>query len=114
MYPAAIKDATNTTNEAGGKAYLNSPEWQLAKLLTTGMLSNTYYVSATNTNVELFELADKVSDDFLAKALVYGRQTGYMRANPIQLLVKLQSGTLYSSEQYFLRLYSTSMICLIS
>ena len=103
----ARKPDTNAVNEAGGVAYENSPEWQLTKLVTTGMLSNTYYVDAKTVNDKTFELAKKVSPEFLAKLIVYARNQGYMRSNPIQLLVLLSVRNPYLFRKVFRKVVHT-------
>ena len=81
--------ATDTYNEAGGRAYTQTPAQQLAQLAATGCLNSTYYASAETQLTQVLELARQVSPEFLAKTAIYARERGYMKDMPALLLAVL-------------------------
>lgn len=83
------KDATNTKNNAGGKAYQMSPKQALAQLVSTGTLNHTFYTDAQPQLAEVIEHAQKVDSNFLAQLAVYGRHNSKMKDMPVILLALL-------------------------
>lgn len=83
------KDATNTKNNAGGKAYQMSPKQALAQLVSTGTLNHTFYTDAQPQLAEVIEHAQKVDSNFLAQLAVYGRHNSRMKDMPVILLALL-------------------------
>jgi 60 kDa SS-A/Ro ribonucleoprotein len=80
---AARTPKTDTVNAAGAAAYQNTPETALAKYVTTGMLGGSFYTKPQE-DLEAFEkLANAVSPEYLAQAILVGRETGWMRDTPI-------------------------------
>jgi hypothetical protein len=71
---------TITTNLAGGAAYVQTPEMQLASLLLTSFVKNQFYRDAKETLDELVQLLDKVDPVFAAQAGVYARREFGMRS----------------------------------
>lgn len=73
---------TDTTNNAGGGAYKFSAEHELAQLVCTGMLGDTFYVSAKDQLARVLDLASKVSPEYLAQLAIYSREQGKMKDMP--------------------------------
>ena len=81
---------TDTTNEAGGRAYKFAPRHALAQMAATGCFGGVFYASAQNQLDEMRKLIDQIDDDvFLAKLAVYARERAYMKDMPAALLVVL-------------------------
>lgn len=73
------KKEVGTTNLAGGKAYKQSKEMQLASLLLTSFGDDKYYRSGTATFAELENLLNDCDKEFCAKAIIYARKYFGMR-----------------------------------
>lgn len=89
------KDALDYTNRAGAPSYLRSLREQVVQVLTTGTLSDTFYVSREELAQETVEVLTRCREadaSFLAKALVYGREVGMMKMLPTLGLVILSAG----------------------
>ncbi len=89
LFGAGKAPASNTGNEAGGRAYAFSPEHALAQYAVTGTMHNTYYASAEEQLDRILELAAKVAPAFVAKTAVYTRQKGFMKDVPALLVAYL-------------------------
>ncbi|RYD37371.1 MAG: RNA-binding protein, partial [Verrucomicrobiaceae bacterium] len=85
----ALVSATNTVNEAGGRAYELPAEAALAQLAVTGCLSGTYYAAAETQLGKTLELARQVDVDFLAQTALYARRKGFMKDMPALLCAVL-------------------------
>jgi 60 kDa SS-A/Ro ribonucleoprotein len=77
--------ATRTTNVAGGPAYDRPPRVELAALMLTSMVQDTFYESADANLDRLVSLADRIAVEkgglqFCAKAALYARHTGNLRS----------------------------------
>lgn len=72
-------------NEAGGRAYALTNEAALAQYAVTGCLGQTFYATAEEQVETVLELAENVSDEFLAKTAIYARTRGYMKDMPALL-----------------------------
>ncbi|MDD5470321.1 MAG: hypothetical protein PHP05_00175 [Sideroxydans sp.] len=72
----------DTTNEAGGAAYLLAPKARLMQYLMTGTLNGTFYATAEDQLDALLKLTAEVDAEFLARAAIYARQRGYMKDAP--------------------------------
>ena len=84
-------------NEDGFPAYERSLEERYVQMLLTNTLGNTFYASGQRLLEEAGEMhASMIEADpeFAAKALVYARQNGYMRTQPVFGLVKLSASNL--------------------
>jgi len=82
-------------NREGVESYLRSLREQVVQVLTTGTLGDTFYASAEELGKEAVEVllqARTVCPEFLARALVYARNKGFMRTLPILGLVVLSGG----------------------
>jgi len=81
---------TDSTNEAGGRAYKFAPKHALAQLAATGCFNGSYYATAETQLDELRKLIDQVDDNvFLAKLAVYARERAFMKDMPAALLAIL-------------------------
>lgn len=89
--PGGLAPATNTTNEAGGRAYKRSDKGILAQYASTGCIGSTYYISAQDQLKTTLDLAAKVDSDFLAKTAIYAREQGHMKDMPALLTAILFS-----------------------
>src|SRR5262249_53433695 len=85
----ALIPRTTTRNEAGGRAYLRTPEQTLAQLAATGCLNATFYASAGEQLDRVLDLSDRVAPEFLARTALYSRQRGFMKDMPAFLLAAL-------------------------
>lgn len=87
---AAIK-ATDTVNNAGGKAYSLEDKAALAQMVMTGTFNGTFYCSAEDQLKTVLELANKLDAEFVAKLAVHARQKGYMKDAPAVLAAVVAS-----------------------
>jgi len=69
-----------TVNKAGGEAFIQSPEMQLASILLTSFAQDQFYRSSKQTFKELIALLEKVDPLFAAKAAIYARNEFGMRS----------------------------------
>lgn len=82
-------------NREGAPSYRRSLQEQVVQILTTGTLGNTFYASGRELGdeaVKVLTQARKDCPEFLARAVVYGREQGFMKAVPILGLVVLSAG----------------------
>jgi 60 kDa SS-A/Ro ribonucleoprotein len=87
--PGRSVPATDTTNEAGGRAYALPPRHVLAQLACTGTFNKTYYGEGKDQLQLIRENADQCSPEFIAKCAIYARQSGHMKDMPAALAVML-------------------------
>lgn len=81
-----------TVNRDGFPAWLRSIEEQYVQTLVANTFGNTFYADETALIREAEQIHDAMlakDTAFAAKALVYARQRGYMRTQPIYGLAKL-------------------------
>lgn len=83
--PGATLPNTDTTNEAGGRAYKRSDKATLAQFAVTGCLNSTFYVKDEDQLKITLELAEKVDSQFIAKTAIYAREQGYLKDMPALL-----------------------------
>lgn len=81
--------ATNTINDAGGKAYKMEDRLALAQIASTGCLNGTYYKDEQTQLDEVTAIAGRLPGDFLAKVAIYAREKGAMKDMPALLLAVL-------------------------
>lgn len=75
-------------------AYVHTIEEQYVQTLMTNTMANTFYTDQTELLTEAAEIHDQMlqkDPNFAAKAIVYARNEGYMRLQPIYGLAKLSS-----------------------
>jgi hypothetical protein len=71
----------NTTNLAGGRAFIQSPKEELVSILLTAMLGDQFYRSGDATAARVKELVAANDDKtFVAKAAIYARTKAGMRS----------------------------------
>lgn len=79
-------------NYEGAPAFERSLEERALQVLMTGAFEDTFYASAETLAKEALETLDaqgKADADYLARALVYAREKGYLRLAPIAGLLVL-------------------------
>jgi len=84
----------NLRNREDFAAYTRTLEEQYVQTLLTNTIANTFYTDRTQLLTEAAEIHDQMlqkDPSFAAKALVYARNQGYMRLQPIYGLAKLSS-----------------------
>lgn len=82
-------------NHEGAPSYYRPLREQVVQVLSTGTLGNTFYCSGERLAREAVDVLLKAREEcpeFLARALVYARQQGLMRALPVLGLVVLSGG----------------------
>jgi 60 kDa SS-A/Ro ribonucleoprotein len=82
-------------NHECAPAYHRSLREQVLQVLMTGMLSDTFYASGAKLGAEATNVLLKARTecpDFLAKALVYARNDGFMKSVPVLGLAVLSGG----------------------
>jgi 60 kDa SS-A/Ro ribonucleoprotein len=85
----ALIPRTNARNEAGGPAYLRSPEQALAQLAATGCFNATFYAGAEVQLDRVVDLAGRVAPEFVAKTALYSRERAFMKDMPALLVAML-------------------------
>ncbi len=75
-----IPTAPDTINKAGGEAYSQSADLELASILLTSFGGDSFYRSADDTFARVKELIAKCDKLFVAKAAVYARREFGMRS----------------------------------
>ena len=83
------------TNHEGAPAYHRSLREQVVQVLTTGTLNDTFYASGHELAAEASEVLVRAREqcpEFLARALVWAREKGYMRTLPVVGLAILSGG----------------------
>ncbi|MEO8670324.1 MAG: RNA-binding protein [Tahibacter sp.] len=85
---ALLKPAT-MRNEAGGLAYVRSPDTALALYAATGCLNGTFYADDETQLQRVLQLAGEASAEFVAKTAIYARQKAHMKDVPALLLATL-------------------------
>ncbi|MBI4348123.1 MAG: TROVE domain-containing protein [Elusimicrobia bacterium] len=85
-------DGATKVNFEGAPAFERSLEERVIQVLMTGNLEDTFYASAKSLAQEAVKTLDEqgaVDPSFLAKAVVYAREQGYLRLAPITGLLVL-------------------------
>ena len=80
---------TDTRNKANFPAWRMSDEMRLEQLAMTGTLGSSFYASAKEATEEAIALLEHADAAMLAKAIVRGRQEGFIRTFPILGLLYL-------------------------
>lgn len=81
--------AATTRNEAGGLAYIRTPQAALALYAATGCLNGTFYASDAEQLDHVLALCAQVEPGFVARTAVYARQVAHMKDMPALLLASL-------------------------
>lgn len=95
--------ASVVPNHAGGAAFAKTDEQALVQFVMTGTFNDTYYVSGKSQLDEVLERASRVSDEFLAKLAIYGREKGMMKDMPALLCALLVARGSEHSDAVFKR-----------
>jgi len=101
LFPSVHAEATKARNYEGAPTFKRSDEENLLNVLMLGTLEDTFYVDKTDLVDQasaLFDQFRKKDPEFLAKALVYARENGFIRMAPILGLVYL---SLANDKTYF-------------
>jgi 60 kDa SS-A/Ro ribonucleoprotein len=77
--PASKSMSASIFNEAGGRAYVFSPEHALAQYAATGTFNQTFYANEIDQLQKVLELASRVSPMFVAQVAIYCREEGSMK-----------------------------------
>lgn len=72
-------------NEAGGRAYSHTDKEQLAQLVMSGFLGDTFYVKAESQLDDIIRLAVNVDNHFIAQLALEARRNGFMKDTPALL-----------------------------
>ena len=81
--------SADTRNKENFRAWRLSDELRLEQLAMTGTLGSSFYASAKEVTEDAIDLLDRADADKLAKAIVHGRQEGFIRTFPILGLLYL-------------------------
>ena len=79
----------DTRNKENFPAWRMTDEMRLEQLAMTGTLGRSFYASAKETAEEAIDLLERVDAPTLAKAIIRGRQEGFIRTFPILGLLYL-------------------------
>ncbi len=85
----ALLPKATALNAERAPAYDLTPRHQLAQLAATGCLTRTYYASEDAQLEQVLALTQKLDPAFVAKAAIYGRQSGHMKDMPALLAASL-------------------------
>lgn len=99
----------NTANREGYPAYARSLEEQYVQTLLTNTIGNTFYADSETLLSEADALHDQMLEknpNFVAKALIFARNRGLMRLQPIFGLAKLSS----VSTELFARIFDNVVL----
>ncbi|MEO3715009.1 vWA domain-containing protein [Roseateles flavus] len=99
----ALLPAATARNAQQAPAYAFSPRHQLAQLAATGCLSRTFYASAEDQLEQVLALTQQLEPAFVAKAAIYGRQSGHMKDLPALLAASLAQRDVALLSQVFSR-----------
>ncbi|MGF7396248.1 TROVE domain-containing protein (plasmid) [Thermoanaerobacterium thermosaccharolyticum] len=99
----------NTANREGYPAYARSLEEQYVQTLLTNTIGNTFYADSETLLAESNAIHDQILEknpEFAAKALIFARNKGFMRLQPIFGLAKLSS----VSTELFARIFDNVVL----
>ncbi len=86
------RPASTTTNREGYRAFSRSVEEEYVQLLVTNTFANTFYADNQQLIAEahsMHEMMLELDPEFMAQALVYARNEGFMRLQPLYGLAVL-------------------------
>lgn len=99
----ALVAPVTTCNLAGGPAYELAPKVALARVATTGCLTETFYASADVQLEEVLALTALVDTDYLVRVALYARTVGAMKDLPALLCAVLATRDVNRLEEIFPR-----------
>jgi acyl-CoA reductase-like NAD-dependent aldehyde dehydrogenase len=85
LFATRAKAPKTVVNEAGGRAFALSDEMALAQYAVTGTFNSTFYATGKEQLEAVKVLAEKVSNDWLAKVIVYAAERGRPRQDRTRL-----------------------------
>lgn len=85
----ALLPSAKARNAERAPAYELTPRHQLAQLAATGCLTRTFYANADAQLEQVLALTQQLDPAFVAKAAIYGRQSGHMKDMPALLAASL-------------------------
>lgn len=91
----ASKRLATHPNREGAPSFHRSLEEQTVQVLSTGTLGDTFYASGRELGIEAIEVLVRAREErpeFLARALVWAREQGFMRTLPVLGLAILSGG----------------------
>ena len=91
----------DAVNREGFPAWTPSDAVLLEQLAMTGTMGRSFYATAREQTAAALELLDRAEPEAIAKAIVRGRQEGFVRAFPILGLVKLSEKSPALFQQVF-------------
>ena len=91
----------DAVNREGFPAWTPSDAVLLEQLAMTGTMGRSFYATAREQTAAAMELLDRAEPEAIAKAIVRGRQEGFVRAFPILGLVKLSEKSPALFQQVF-------------
>jgi len=107
-FNTTTKGRSKTTNFAGGDAYKQTSEMELASILLTSFVQkDDYYRSGSDTVKKLTEILSKVNPMFAAKAAIYARNEFGMRSITHVLAAELAK---YVSGQDWAKKFYTAVV----
>ncbi len=86
-----LAPATDTVNEAGGRAYKMGARQALAQYAATGCLNDTYYVGADVQLETVLDLCKQLDAKYIAQVAVYARTVAHMKDMPALLCAVLST-----------------------
>jgi len=104
IFAAPPTPKPDTVNKAGYAAYTRPLKEQYLQTLLTNTMGNTFYSQGQDLIAESSAIHDqmmKEDPEFAAQAIVYARNEGFMRLQPIYGLVKLSSANVSLFERVF-------------
>jgi len=102
-FNAKVPSRSRTRNEAGGHAYKHDPKTQVATMLLSNMVKDSFYSTADKDLSELIEAMNKVDPKFCAKAILFARDEFRMRSVSHAAAAELSSrasGTTWAKHFY--------------
>lgn len=85
----AMSPSATACNAEQAPAYAFSARHQLAQLAATGCLSRTFYANAEDQLDRVMALVQELDVSFVARAAIYGRESGHMKDMPALLAASL-------------------------
>ena len=82
-------ESANTVNHENFPAWKMSDEARLEQLAMTGTLGNSFYASASESTVDALALLERADAGALSRAIIRGRNEGFIRTFPLLGLVVL-------------------------
>lgn len=104
LFNKLFKSKKTTINQAGGQAYVQTPEMKLASILLTSFANEQFYRSGEQTFDELKQLITECDAEFVAKAGIYARTKYGMRSITHVLAAELAPKT--SGKSWAKRFYN--------